>query len=106
MALEITNANFQMELAQREILVVDFNAKWCGPCKVLGPIIDSLSDDLSGDDTIGIGKSDVDTNSDLAKKFDVRSIPTILFFKGGEVVNRLVGLQSKVDLNVMIDSLR
>jgi len=106
MALEITEANFQEELEKREILVVDFNATWCGPCKTLGPIVDALSEDLKEDTTVGVGKSNVDSNSDLAKKFGVRSIPTIIFFKNGEVADRLVGMQSKEVLNSKIDSLR
>jgi len=76
--------------------VVDFWATWCGPCKMLGPTIEELADELEGQAVVG--KVDVDENRDLASQFGVMSIPTVIFFKDGKEVSRLVGVQSKEKL--------
>lgn len=97
MALKITTDNFKDLMAQKDKLVVaDFWAEWCGPCKVIGPVIEELSTEYEGRATIG--KIDVDAESDLAVEFGVRNIPTILFFKNGVVVDKHVGNAPKAAL--------
>ena len=91
MALEFTDANFQDEVLDAEQpVLVDFWAEWCGPCKMLGPIIDELAKEYEG--KAKIGKVDIDNNRDAAVKFNIQSIPSIIIFKNGEEVNRFVGI--------------
>lgn len=87
MALEITDSNLE-ELTQTGVSVVDFWAPWCGPCRMLAPVIDSLSEN---NQDVTIGKINVDENQDSAIKYGIRGIPAVLFFKDGELVDRLVG---------------
>ena len=94
MAVEITDANFEeLVLKSDKPVLVDFWAEWCGPCRMLGPIIEDLSDDFA--DKAIIGKVDVDSNQQFAAQFGVRNIPTVLVFKDGEMVNRQVGVAQK-----------
>ena len=96
MAKQITDANVADLMAEGKPMIMVFWATWCGPCQMIGPMIDELAEEFDG--KIIIGKVNVDENSDLPSQYGVRNIPTILFFKGGELVNKLVGAQSKAKL--------
>ena len=93
MEVTITKDNFAELKAGNLPLVVDFWATWCGPCRMVAPIIEELAAQYDG--KIVVGKCDVEDNEDLAAEFGIRNIPTILFFKNGEVVDKLIGAQSK-----------
>jgi len=96
-ALEFTDANFQSEVLDAEQpVLVDFWAEWCGPCKLLGPVIDELAVEFEG--KAKVGKVDIDTNRDAAVTYGIQSIPTVLVLKNGEIVNKFVGIASKEDL--------
>lgn len=103
MALQITDANFEALTKENSLVVVDFWATWCGPCKMVAPIIDELAAEYAG--RVAIGKCDVDANSELPGQFGVRNIPTVLFIKNGEVVNKLVGAQPKATFVQAIEAL-
>ena len=96
MAMEITDANIAGLMAEGKPMILDFWATWCGPCQMIGPMIEELAEEFN--DKIIIGKVNVDENSDLPSQYGIRNIPTILFFKGGEMVSKLVGAQSKAKL--------
>ncbi len=97
MAFEFTDTNFQESaLTGDKLSVVDFWAEWCGPCRLVGPVIEELAKDYDGKATIG--KLDVDSNPEVSMKYGVRSIPTILFIKNGEVVDKHVGTATKATL--------
>ena len=103
MALEITDATFDNIVLQSEKpVLVDFWAAWCGPCRMVGPIIDELSNDYDGKALVG--KVDVDSNQEFAAKYGVRNIPTVLLFKNGELVDRKVGVSPKQVYAEAIDS--
>ncbi len=94
MSLQFTETNFETEVIKAEgTVLVDFWATWCGPCKMISPIIDQISTEMAG--TVKVGKVDVDANQGLAATYNVRSIPTLLIFKGGQVVDTIVGATSK-----------
>ena len=93
MALEITDNNFKEILAEGKPVVIDFWAPWCGPCKMVGPIIDELAGEYEG--KVLIGKCDVDENGDVAAEYGIRNIPTVLFFKNGDLVDKQVGSAPK-----------
>ena len=103
MALEITDANFEeLVLKSDKPVLVDFWAEWCGPCRMLGPIIEEVSNDYEGKAVVG--KLDVDSNQEFAAKFGVRNIPTVLVFKDGELVGRQVGVAPKATYTEAINS--
>lgn len=104
MAFEFTDGNFKASALESDKLsVVDFWAEWCGPCRMVAPIIDELSGEYGERATIG--KLNVDHNPEVSMKYGVRSIPTILFIKNGEVVDKHVGTASKASLVAKIDAL-
>ena len=104
MALEITDATFEETVLKSDKpVMVDFWAAWCGPCRMVGPIIDQISEEYA--DKAVVGKVDVDANQEFAAKYGVRNIPTVLIFKDGEVVGRQVGVAPKNAYTEAIDSL-
>ena len=104
MVTNITVDNFEAEVLRAEgKVLVDFWAEWCGPCKRVAPIVDELAEEYA--DKVLIGKYNVDDYSDLSTEYSIRNIPTMLFFKGGELKERNVGSISKADLAKKIDAL-
>lgn len=104
MAMQITDATYDAIMAEGKPVIIDFWATWCGPCQMVGPIIDELAEEYNG--KIIIGKLDVDSNQDIPIRFGVRNIPTILFFnKDGEMVEKFVGAQNKATLKKAADAL-
>ena len=103
MEVKITSENFQSMKNGQLPLVVDFWATWCGPCRMISPIITELAKEYDG--RIVVGKCDVEENEDLASDFGIRNIPTILFFKDGEIVDKLVGAVSKSKLEEKFQTL-
>ncbi len=103
MEVTITRENFESLKHGAQPLVVDFWATWCGPCRMVAPIIAELAEAYDG--KITVGKCDVEDNEDLAQEFGIRNIPTILFFKGGQVVDKIVGAQSKAKLEEKFQAL-
>tara|TARA_Y100001001_G_C7849575_1_gene253589 strand:- start:238 stop:558 length:321 start_codon:yes stop_codon:yes gene_type:complete len=100
--LEITDSNFNDVISKNKTVLVDFWAEWCGPCRMIGPLIEELANEYEGKAIIG--KLDVDSNQESSVKYGVRSIPTILTFKDGEIVDRQVGAVPKETLTNIIDS--
>ena len=104
MALEITDGNFEeLVLKSSQPVLVDFWAVWCGPCRMLGPVIEEIAKEYEG--KVVVGKVDVDNNQDFAGKYGIRNIPTVLVFKDGEVVGRQVGVAPKKTYTDALDSL-
>ncbi len=103
MALKITKESLSEAIASGKPVVVDFWAEWCGPCRMIGPIIEELAAEYEG--KVIVGKCDVDENHDVAAQFGVRNIPTVVFLKGGEVVDKQVGAAPKAMLQEKIAKL-
>jgi len=104
MALEITDQNFdELVMKSDKPVMVDFWAEWCGPCRMIGPVVEELHTEYAGKAVIG--KVNVDHNSGVAAQFGLRSIPTIIFIKNGEVVDKSVGAVPKATLTAKLDAL-
>ena len=100
--IEVTDSNFEKEVLQSSVpVLVDFSAQWCGPCKQLAPIVDKLADEYVG--TYKVGQVDVDASPDTARKYGVRSVPTVIVFKEGQVVAQQVGLAQKETLVKLLE---
>jgi thioredoxin 1 len=101
-AIEITDLNFEHVISGDMPILVDFWAEWCGPCKMIGPVVEQLASEYEGKAVIG--KVDVDSNPAVAHKFGIRSIPTLLFFKGGQIVDKQIGAVPKAVLAQKLDA--
>jgi thioredoxin 1 len=100
---QFTDQNFEEEvLKSNEPVLVDFWAEWCMPCKMLAPTIDKLATDYTG--KVKVGKLDTDSNRDVAMRFSISAIPTVILFKGGEIVQRFVGLRQEKDFKEVLDA--
>ena len=102
MAQKITDAHYKELLAQDKLVVVDFWAEWCGPCRSIAPAVDELAAEFEGKAIIG--KYNVDDDNALSSEMGIRNIPTLLFFKGGKLVDKQVGASSKADLKAKIEA--
>ena len=113
MALAVTNENYEALMASDKPVVIDFWAEWCGPCRMIGPIIEELAEEYK--DKVVIGKCDVDSNDDIVAQYrvhnkpdehlDYSNIPTVVFIKGGAVVDKVVGAASKDALKAKVEAL-
>jgi thioredoxin 1 len=103
-AIEVTDSTFKTDVLQSELpVLVDFWAAWCGPCRMVAPIVDELADEYDG--KLKVRKLNVDENHDTAKEYGIMSIPTLLLFKEGKQVGRLVGAMPKADFQKQIDKI-
>jgi thioredoxin 1 len=101
--MSFSDANFDTEvLASQTPVLVDFWAEWCGPCRMLAPVVDDLAEEYKG--RVKVGKLDTDANRNTAMRFSINAIPTVLVFKGGQLVQRLQGLRGKKDFKAALDT--
>lgn len=101
--INLTNENFEKEvISSKKTILVDFWASWCGPCQMIAPIVEEISNELS--ERIEVGKINVDEQPEIAIKYDVMSIPTLILFKDGKVVNTIIGYHSKEEILDFINS--
>lgn len=101
--IELTDANFEQEVIKSEIpVLVDFWAVWCGPCKMIAPIVNELAFEYTG--KVKVGKLDIDNNQQVAMKYGIRSIPTLLIFKDGKIVDQIIGAVPKATIAAKINS--
>ncbi len=98
-----TNSNFAEILADSKPVMVDFWATWCGPCRMLGPTVEEVANEYDG--KVVVAKCNVDECDEISMKYGIRNIPTLLFFKGGQVVDRLVGNVPKAEITAKLDAL-
>ena len=99
--LNFTNSNFKEEVLQsKEPVLVDFWATWCGPCRMMGPVVEEFANDYAG--KVKVGKVNVDEEPELAQEYGIMSIPTIIIFKEGKIVNQVVGARAKSDLEAIL----
>jgi thioredoxin 1 len=104
MVMQVTDQNFEEEVLKSDLpVLVDFYANWCGPCRMVGPVVEKLSKDYEG--KFKFCKLDVDTNPEMASKFRVMSIPQLLFFKAGEKVDGIVGAVPEAEIRPKVDGL-
>ncbi len=103
MALEFTDSNLKDYLAGDKPVVVDFWAEWCGPCRMIAPVVEELAKEYEG--KVAIGKMNVDENTDTPDEYGIRSIPTLLFFKNGQLVDKMVGAAQKAVLEEKVKAL-
>ncbi len=102
-AVELTDSNFNDEVLKAETpVLVDFWAEWCGPCRMVGPVVEELAGDYNG--KVKVGKVDVDSNPQISMQYGIRSIPSLLIFKNGEVVDQIVGAVPKAHLQKHLDA--
>ena len=102
MAIEITKENFEEVVLKNQLpVLVDFWATWCGPCKMIGPIVEEIAEELEG--KVAVGKINVDKQPELANRYGVMSIPTLLVFKNGEITNKKIGYMPKEKILEMLD---
>ena len=103
MAVNVTNDNAKEFMATEMPIVLDFSATWCGPCKQLAPIIEELSNEYEG--RIAVGKCDIEEADDLTAEYGIRNVPTVIFIKNGQVVDKFVGSKSKGDVQAKFEAL-
>ena len=103
MAVHVTNDNAKEFMATEMPIVLDFSATWCGPCKQLAPIIEELSNEYEG--RIAVGKCDIEEADDLTAEYGIRNVPTVIFIKNGQVVDKFVGSKSKGDVQAKFEAL-
>ena len=100
---EVTNTNLAEILQGEKLVIIDFWAPWCGPCRMLSPIVDEIAEEMA--DKVSVAKCNVDEADEVAMQFGIRSIPTLIFFKGGQPVDKLVGAMPKAELVHKINTL-